>query len=43
MPKLENLMFLEGWYFLSYDNTEPKRPYKIIFPVSERQCYVVVG
>jgi len=36
MPKLLNLRFPEGWYFLNCDNTERKRSSKTFLSVSER-------
>jgi len=43
MPKLLNFRFPEGLYFLICDNTELKKSSKIIFSVSKRHRWAVVG
>jgi len=43
MPKFINFRFPEGWYFLHCDSTELKRFSKIIFSVSERHRWAVLG
>ena len=43
IAKLLDFRFPEGWYFLKRDNTELKRSYKILFSVSERHRWAVMG